>query len=42
MQTILSPEDYIKGILQKDRIILSKAITLIESTKKEDEAIADF
>ena len=41
MQTILSPEDYIKGILQKDRIILSKAITLIESTKKEDEAIAD-
>ncbi len=41
MQTILSPEDYIKGILQKDRIILSKAITLIESTKKEDEAIAE-
>ncbi|MFN8260504.1 MAG: methylmalonyl Co-A mutase-associated GTPase MeaB [Chitinophagales bacterium] len=40
MQTILSPVDYIKGILQKDRIILSKAITLIESTRKEDEAIA--
>ncbi len=40
MQTILSTEDYIKGILQKDRIILSKAITLIESTKKEDQTIA--
>lgn len=36
-----SPDDYIKGILQKDRIILSKAITLIESTKKEDERIAE-
>lgn len=40
MQTNLSPEHYIKGILRKDRIILSKAITLIESTKKEDEEVA--
>ncbi len=40
MQTILSSDDYINGILSKDRIILSKAITLIESTKKEDEATA--
>lgn len=40
MQNNFSPEDYIKGILQKDRIILSKAITLIESTRKEDEIIA--
>ena len=32
-------EYYINGILQKDRVILSKAITLIESTKKEDETI---
>lgn len=31
---------YIKGILQKDRVVFSKAITLIESTKKEDESIA--
>jgi len=41
MQKILSTDDYINGILQKDRIILSKAITLIESTRKEDEAIAN-
>lgn len=33
-------EYYIEGILQKDRIILSKAITLVESTRKEDEALA--
>lgn len=32
---------YINGILQKDRIILSKAITLIESTKPSDELIAE-
>ena len=42
MQTHLknSAQYYINGILQKDRIIFSKAITLIESTKKEDEIIA--
>lgn len=34
-------EGYLNGILKKDRIILSKAITLIESTKKEDELIAN-
>ncbi len=32
---------YINGILQKDRIIFSKAITLIESTKSSDELIAE-
>ncbi len=31
---------YINGILQKDRIVLSKAITVIESTKQEDELLA--
>lgn len=36
-----SPDDYIKGIIQKDRFVLSKAITLIESTKKEDERLAN-
>jgi len=36
-----SSEYYIQGIKNKDRIILSKAITLIESTKKEDEQLAD-
>jgi LAO/AO transport system kinase len=32
---------FIQGILQKDRIIFSKAITLIESTKSSDEATAE-
>lgn len=32
---------FIQGILQKDRIIFSKAITLIESTKPNDEATAE-
>lgn len=32
---------FIQGILQKDRIIFSKAITLIESTKPSDEVIAE-
>lgn len=36
-----SSDDYIKGIIQKDRFVLSKAITLIESTKKEDEQLAN-
>ena len=33
---------YMNGILQKDRIIFSKAITLIESTKKEDELLDNW
>lgn len=40
MRTPLSAEAYINGILHQDRIILSKAVTLIESTRKEDEAMA--
>lgn len=32
---------FINGILQKDRIIFSKAITIIESTKPSDEIIAE-
>lgn len=36
-----SSDYYIQGILQKDRIILSKAITIIESTKQADERLAD-
>lgn len=31
---------YIDGILNKDRVILSQAITLVESAKKEDQEIA--
>lgn len=32
---------YINGILQKDRVVLSKAITIIESTKSEDTLLAE-
>lgn len=38
---MLTADYYINGILQQDRIVLSKAITLIESTRKEDEAVAN-
>jgi len=36
----LSAEEYINGIKNGDRLVLSRAITLIESTKKEDVIIA--
>ena len=32
---------YVEGILQGDRLILSKAITLLESTRKEDQDLAN-
>ena len=32
---------FLNGILQKDRIILSKAITLVESTNKDDQKVAE-
>jgi LAO/AO transport system kinase len=34
-------DDYIRGILSKDRILLSKAITLIESARPADRQIAE-
>ena len=37
----LKVEDYVQGILESDRVILSKAITLIESKKSEHREIAD-
>lgn len=36
----LNFEDYIDGILKGDRIVLSKAITLIESEKQDDKELA--
>lgn len=36
----LSVEEYLVGIRTGNRVILSKAITLVESTKAEDQAIA--
>ncbi|MGB3464035.1 MAG: methylmalonyl Co-A mutase-associated GTPase MeaB [Cyclobacteriaceae bacterium] len=36
----LSIDVYLKGILERDTVILSQAITLIESTKPEDEKLA--
>jgi len=40
-KTIYTADDFINGILQKDRILFSKAITIIESTKPSDEATAE-
>lgn len=40
-KTIHTADYFINGILNKDRIIFSKAITLIESTKPSDELIAE-
>jgi len=37
----LSVDEYVKGILAEDRVILSQAITLIESTAHHDIAIAN-
>ena len=37
----LPPEKYVDGILNGDRILLSKAITLIESALPEDNALAE-
>jgi len=35
-----SPDDYAKGILQRDRVVLAQAITLVESTLPEDQQLA--
>lgn len=37
----LAPEKYVEGILKGDRILLSKAITLIESALPEDNELAE-
>ena len=37
----LSPEAYIKGILEGDRVMLSRAITLVESTLDSDRLLAN-
>ena len=36
----LSPDDYVTGILNKDRTILSQAITLVESTLPKHNDLA--
>lgn len=36
-----SPEVYIQGILSQDRILLSRAITLVESSLESDKVLAD-
>ena len=36
----LSSESYVEGIQKGDKVVLSKAITLIESTRQEDQEIA--
>lgn len=35
--TRLTPDKYLEGILKNDRIILARAITLVESLREEDE-----
>lgn len=37
----LSVEEYIQGVIGRDRVILSRAITLIESTLPSDQKIAE-
>ena len=37
----LEPQKYVEGILKGDRILLSKAITLIESALPEDNELAE-
>ncbi len=36
----LSKQDYIKGVLDGDRVLLSQAITLVESTRPQDYQLA--
>ncbi len=40
MQTRLSANQYINGILAGDRLVLSRAITLVESRRPDDQALA--
>lgn len=40
-RTALSPRDYINGIVAGDRSILSRAITLVESSRAADRELAD-
>lgn len=40
MQTRLSANQYINGILAGDRMLLSRAITLVESRRPDDQALA--
>mgnify|MGYP006194132167 CR=1 FL=1 len=37
----LSVSEYIQGVLQSDRVVLSRAITLVESTLDSDQLIAE-
>jgi len=37
----LSVQEYVKGVLEGDKIILSKAITLVESTLESDHLLAE-
>ena len=39
-RTLLSPDAYVKGILDGDITLLSKAVTLVESSKKEHQQVA--
>ncbi|GAA4413511.1 methylmalonyl Co-A mutase-associated GTPase MeaB [Nibrella viscosa] len=40
MRTRLSLSDYVSGILARDRLVLSRAITLVESRLESDQALA--
>ena len=37
----LTPNQYVEGILHRDRMVLSRAITLVESSLKEDQLLAE-
>ena len=36
----LAVEEYVEGVLQRDRAVLARAITLVESDRADDEAVA--
>ena len=40
-QRLLSPEQYMDGILRGDRTVLAQAITLVESSRDADRALAE-
>ncbi|MBX2967352.1 MAG: methylmalonyl Co-A mutase-associated GTPase MeaB [Cyclobacteriaceae bacterium] len=41
MKARLNLQEYVTGILRGDRVVLAKAITLVESTLPEDRSLAD-
>ena len=41
VRRVLTVDDYVRGVLEKDRSILGRAITLVESRNPEHNALAE-